>query len=120
MTPDRPKKIELQKWWSLQSWRIVDEHSIALDTGLMVRLLGVKVKKKEDVLRYLKGYVLGREVFLRFDDGAVSDGNTVEAYVYLKNKIFINAYLVKSGMVGVDTSKEFRYKRKFLQLEGSK
>jgi len=45
------------------------------------------------------------------------DKNTVEAYVYLKNKIFVNAYLIKSGMADADKLKDYKYKVKFMELE---
>jgi site-specific DNA-methyltransferase (adenine-specific) len=37
-------------------------------------------------------------------------------YLYLKNKTFINAHLVKNGLVEVDTEKEYLYKNKFIKL----
>ena len=77
---------------------ILDEQCILLDTGLKVKFLGVDVIKKEEALEYLKKYLLKKKVFLKFDNDVVQDEDTVEAYVYLKNKIFINAYLIKSGL----------------------
>jgi site-specific DNA-methyltransferase (adenine-specific) len=38
------------------------------------------------------------------------------AYLYLENKTFINAHLLKAGLVEVDEGMEFRYKNKFLGL----
>ena len=38
-------------------------------------------------------------------------------YLYLKNKTFINAHLIKSGLVKVDDSMEFKYKKKFLTYQ---
>jgi endonuclease YncB( thermonuclease family) len=83
----------------------------------MVKFLGVKVRKEDEALKYLKEYILRKEVFLCFDNGSVLDENMVEGYVYLKNKIFINAYLIKSGMAEADKSREYKYKRKFIELE---
>ena len=97
---------------------IVNEHTIKLNTGLLVKFLGVKVTKKEEVLKYLKEYILKKEVFLRFDNNAVVNEFTIEAYVYLKNKIFVNAYLIKSGMAEADKTKNYKFKSKFLELEG--
>lgn len=96
---------------------IIDEHTIKLNTGLLVKFLGVKITKKEDVLKYLEEFVLKKDVFLKFDNGFVLNENVVEAYVYLKNKIFVNAYLIKSGMAEADRSKNYKYKRKFIELE---
>jgi site-specific DNA-methyltransferase (adenine-specific) len=38
------------------------------------------------------------------------------AYLYLENKTFINAHLLKAGLVEVDESMEFRYKEKFKRM----
>ncbi len=35
---------------------------------------------------------------------------------YLENKTFINAHLIKSGLVQVDSKNDFKYKEKFLTL----
>jgi DNA modification methylase len=111
-----PKKFNFKNNKLYKVVDIIDEHTIKLNTGLLVKFLGVKVTKKDDVLRYLENYVLKKDVFLRFDNGAVLDENIVEAYVYLKNKIFVNAYLIKSGMASPDFSKDFKYKSKFIEL----
>lgn len=96
---------------------ILDERTIKLDTGLKVKLLGVEVRDRNRALEYLKNYVLRKDVFLRFDNGCEPGKDVVEAYVYLKNKIFINAYMIKSGLAIADREKEYRMKRKFIQLE---
>ncbi len=61
-----------------------------------------------------------KEVYLKLDNGSVLDENTVSAYVYLKNRIFVNAYLIKSGMAEADTTKDYKYKTKFIELEKEK
>lgn len=38
------------------------------------------------------------------------------AYLYLENKTFINAHLLKEGLVLVDNSVDFKYKQKFNNL----
>jgi len=96
---------------------IIDEYKIRLDTGLIVKFLGIKILKKEEVLRYLQEYILKKEIFLQFDNGAILNGDIVEAYVYLRNKIFVNAYLIKSGLAGADKSKNYKHKSRFIELE---
>lgn len=112
-----PKKFNFKDDRLYRVSDVVDEHTIRLNTGLLVRFLGVKVAKKEEVLRYLKKYILKKDVFLRFDNDSVLNENCVEAYVYLKNKIFVNAYLIKSGMAEADKSSNYKYKGKFIELE---
>ncbi len=112
-----PKKFNFKKDRLYKVIDIIDEQTIKLDTGLLVKFLGVKVINKEKALEYLHNRILKKEVYLKFDNGSVLDENTVSAYVYLKNKIFINAYLIKSGIAEADTTKDYKYKAKFIELE---
>jgi len=112
-----PKKFNFKNDRLYRVIDIIDEQTIKLNTGLFVKFLGVKIVKKEEALKYLKDCVLKKEVYLKFDNGSVQDKNTVDAYVYLKNKIFINAYLIKSGMAKADKTKNYKYKLKFFELE---
>jgi len=112
-----PKKFNFKKDRLYRVIDIIDEQTIKLDTGLLVKFLGVKVINKEKALEYLHNRILKKEVYLKFDNGSVLDKNTVSAYVYLKNKIFVNAYLIKSGIAEADTTKDYKYKAKFIELE---
>jgi DNA modification methylase len=95
-----PKKFNFRKETTYRVIEIVDEETIKLDTGLKVKFFGIKVNKKEKAIDYLKKYILGKEVFLKFNnkENQILDQDTILAYVYLKNKIFINKYLLKTGM----------------------
>jgi DNA modification methylase len=93
---------------------ILDENTILVNTGLKVRFLGVKAIKKEETLEYLHKYLAGKEIIIKLDENEVIEGDTVRAYVYLKNKIFINLYLLKSGLAVPDTSKAHRQMDKFV------
>ncbi len=93
-----PDKFNFRKERLYKVDDIVSEDTLKLNTGLKVKFLGVKVKNKDEVLDYLKKYILGKEVFLKMDGNGIVDKDTVMADVYLKNKIFINKYLIKTGM----------------------
>ncbi len=115
-----PKKLNLKHDRLYRVVDVVDEQTILLNTGLKVRFLGVRIIKKQEALRYLKNYILKKEIFLRFDnDSPVSTkkDTVVEAYVYLKNRIFVNAHLIKSGIATADRTKEHKYRTKFIELE---
>ena len=43
---------------------VLSENSIKLDTGLIVKLLGVKITKKDEAKQYLEKFVKGKKVFL--------------------------------------------------------
>lgn len=88
---------------------IIDDLTLRLSTGLKVKLLGVRTLKKDESISYLKKYVLGKEILLKIDEYKSVEGDTVWAYVYLKNKIFINAFMIRSGLASADDS--YPYKR---------
>ncbi len=98
---------------------ILSENELLLDTGLKVKLLGVKVpaEKKREALEYLKKYVKGKKVFLKFDNNVKPENkDSIYAYVYLKNKIFINRKMIQMRLAEVDNTKNFTYKRKFMEV----
>lgn len=111
-----PKKFNFKNDRLYRVVDIIDEQTIKLNTGLLVKFLGVKIVKKEKALEYLKNRILKKEVYLKFDNNTLVDENTVSAYVYLKNRIFVNAYLIKSTIAIPDLSKDFKLKNKFIQL----
>ncbi len=111
-----PKKFNFKGNRLYKVTEILNEDTLKLNTGLKVKLLGMKINKKEEAIQYLKKYVLGKNVFLKFENNKPLDNDTIMAYVYLRNKIFINRYLIKSGIAVPDLSSEFRFKNKFLAL----
>jgi len=92
---------------------IVNERTLELEGGRKVGLLGVKVPaaNRKMVLRYLEENLRSKKVIIK-DDGDPSEG-----YVYLKNKIFINAYLIKSCLGIVDKDRDFSMKARFLKMK---
>ncbi|MEO0075917.1 MAG: thermonuclease family protein, partial [candidate division WOR-3 bacterium] len=55
-------------------------------------------------------------VFLKYDNMKHDSKNNLLCYLYLENKTFINAHLIKNGLVQVDSDIDFKYKNKFLKL----
>jgi DNA modification methylase len=93
---------------------IIDEQSIELDNGPRVKFLGVRVDRRVEALEYLRSRILGKQVLLK--GNSRNDHETISAYVYLKNKIFINAYLIKSGMASPDLTVKHKLNQKFIKL----
>jgi site-specific DNA-methyltransferase (adenine-specific) len=82
---------------------IVSPEILILNNGLNVRLLGVKEKpeKSREAIRYLKEKTRGQKVFMKFDDVKYDEKNNLLCYLYLRNKTFLNAHLIKNGVVYV-------------------
>jgi modification methylase len=95
--------------------KIIDANTIEIDTGLNVRFLGVQINQKAKTMDYLRRRILGKNVLIK-DDQAMNN-NMVRAYVYLKNRIFVNSYLIKVGLGSPDLSIEHRLSDKFSRLQ---
>ncbi|MBM4284332.1 MAG: site-specific DNA-methyltransferase [Deltaproteobacteria bacterium] len=95
--------------------QIVDESTIRLESGRLVKFLGVIVQKKEEAMDYLTSSLLGKSVIIKHPDN-LDEHDRLSAYVYTKNKIFVNSYLIKSGLAAADISIPHKYARKFAAL----
>lgn len=97
---------------------VISPELVKLDNDLVVRLLGVKAKvlANGEGIRYLIEKTKGQKVFMKFDGRKHDDQNHLLCYLYLKNKTFINAHIIKDGIVDVDTSFPYKYREKFLKI----
>lgn len=97
---------------------VISPEKIRLSNDLMVRLIGVK----EDPLTngkataFLIEKTKGKRVFLKYDNIKYDSENYLLCYLYLENKTFINAHLIKNGLAQVDTGLDYKYKERFLTL----
>jgi hypothetical protein len=92
--------------------QIISADKIKLDNGQIVRFLGVKINKENETINYLKKYLMGRKIILK-EKIHSNKNNTISAYIYLKNKIFVNHYLIQSGLGLPDSESNHRFKKKF-------
>lgn len=95
---------------------IISSELLILHTGLKVRLIGVKERpeKNGEAIQFLRERTRGQKVFLRFDDIKYDEKNNLLCYLYLGNKTFLNAHLIKNGLADIDTTFDYKYKSKFL------
>jgi site-specific DNA-methyltransferase (adenine-specific) len=80
-------------------------------------LLGISEKKetREKAIAFLEEKTKGRQVFMKFDEQKHDKNDNLLCYLYLSNKTFLNAHLIKKGFVDIDTSMSYKYKAKFLK-----
>jgi len=109
-------KIEKIDFFTIKT--IIDPKTIRLSNDLVVKLLGIKInpEKSEDAKKYLLNKTNKQRVFLKFDSLKYDKENNLLCYLYLQNKTFINAHLIKSGLVNVADNYNYKYKQKFLEL----
>lgn len=97
---------------------IISPEKIKLNNNLTVKLIGIK----EDPMingratSFLADKTKGKKVFLKYDEIKYDSENNLLCYLYLENKTFINAHLLKNRLALVDKSTNFRYKEKFIAL----
>ena len=97
---------------------IISPERLRLSNDLMIKLIGIKEGPiiNGKATDFLNDKLKGKKVFLRYDNIKHDSENNLLCYLYLENKTFINAHLIKSGLVQVDSQIDFKYKDKFLNL----
>ncbi len=97
---------------------IISPELVKLNNDLVVRLIGVKEKESANgsAKQFLYDKTKGQKVFMKFDNQKYDDQNNLMCYLYLKNKTFINAHLIKEGLALPNTEIEFKYRNKFTKL----
>jgi modification methylase len=111
------KPVEREEYFTVKE--IISPTLVKLSDGQVVRLLGVKEKKVANgqAVEFLTQKTKGKKVYLRFDEQKLDGQKRPLCYLYLKNRTFLNAHLIKNGWADADTEAEFRYKEKFLKLQ---
>jgi site-specific DNA-methyltransferase (adenine-specific) len=100
---------------------IINPELILLHNDLTIRLIGIRQNPKLNgkAIEFLTEKLRGKKVFLKYDQIKHDQENNLMAYLYLENKTFINAHLLKEKLALVDNSIDFKYKTKFnLLLNG--
>ena len=107
---------EREEYFSVKT--ILSPNTVILNNGLTIRLLGIKEKPSVNgnATKFLIEKTKGRKVFLRYDAVKYDDNDVLLCYLYLDNKTFINAHMLKNGLAEVDYSFDFKYKNKFEKL----
>lgn len=113
---DKNSSTEREEMFSVK--QVVSPELISLSNGLTVRLIGIKQNPQINgkATEFLLSKFKGKKVFLRYDEIKYDSDNHLMVYMYLENKTFINAHLLKNGLALVDESIDYKFKPKFLSL----
>ncbi|UCF15615.1 MAG: thermonuclease family protein [Phycisphaerales bacterium] len=95
---------------------ILSPERLVLGDGLNVRLLGIKEKPEmsNQAIQFLRNKTRWQRVFMKFDVVKHDQDDNLLCYLYLQNKTFLNAHLIKRGLADVDITLDHRHKAKFL------
>ncbi len=98
--------------------QVVSPEKILLSNNLMIKLIGIRTKKEifDKAMKFLQSKLKNQRVFIKFDKSKYDSEDNLLCYLYLQNKTFINAHLIKAGLVDVDDRFDYKYKLKFLNL----
>ena len=102
---------------------VLSPELLVLGNGLRVRLLGIATVPKfaSEAIAYLETSTKGQKVFLKFDATKFDENDVLFGYVYLSNKTFLNAHLIKRGLVDADRKHIYKYKEKFInKIDGDR
>jgi modification methylase len=97
---------------------VISPELLRLNNDLTIKLIGIKEDPQANgkATSFLVEKTKGKRVFLKYDNVKHDKENNLLCYLYLENKTFINAHLIKNGLVQVDNELDFKYKDKFLTL----
>jgi DNA modification methylase len=96
--------------------QIVAPTLLQIEEQGLVALAGIQVlpEQEEEALRYLRRFLLGKRVFLRWESAFT---NPPAAYVYLSNRLFVNRKMIEMGLARAEESTSYKYKEKFLAAQ---
>jgi len=97
---------------------VISPDKILLNNNLTIKLIGIKEDKEinGNAIAFLIDKTKGKRVFLKFDKNKYDSENNLLCYLFLENKTFINAHLIKNGLAHVDIESDFKYKQKFISF----
>lgn len=113
---DRNSSTKREEYYSVKE--IISPELIKLNNDLIIRLIGVKEKKEANgkAIEFLQLKTKGQKVFLKYDETKHDENNHLMVYLYLKNKTFLNAHLIKNGLADVDLTFNYKNREKFMYL----
>ena len=111
---EKESEAEREEFFTVKE--ILSPEKVRLSNGLTVKLIGIKSEPftHDKAVGYLTEKIKGKRIFLKYDKLKHDEENVLLCYLYLENKTFVNAHLIKSGLVGIDGSYEYRYSERFM------
>ncbi len=95
--------------------KIFNAEKLELSNGSIIKLIGIKedTDNNNNAIDFIYQKTKGQKVFLKYDLQKHDKDDNLLVYLYLQNKTFINAHLVKERLVSVDNEMDFKYKKRF-------
>ncbi len=105
-----------EKYFSVK--KVTSPLELLLNDGTKIRLLGLREipGKKKAAMKFLGEKTRGKKVYMKFDTTRYDDKGNLLCYLYLSNRTFLNAQLVKKDLASVDLSTNHRHKSRLKKL----
>jgi DNA modification methylase len=107
---------EREEYFSVKE--IISPVLLRLDNDKVIRLAGIKERSsaRDQAIFFLRKKTKGQKVFFKIDEKQYDEERNILCYLYLKNKTFVNAHLLKQNLADVDLESNFKYKNKFIKI----
>lgn len=98
--------------------KVISPELVQLNNDMVVRLIGIKQDNAqcETAKEFLISKFKSRRVYIKHDTVKYDSENNLLVYLYLDNKTFVNAHLLKSKYADVDNTIPFSLSKKFNEL----
>ena len=113
---DKDSSTKREEFFTVKE--VISPEKVRLSNDITIKLIGIKEDPivNGDATKFLVDKTKGKRVFLKYDTVTHDSENNLLCYLYLENKTFINAHLIKNGLVQVDSDMDYKYKNKFFKL----
>lgn len=110
-------KVKKDDMFNIQE--IICPDKLLLSNGVTIRMLGVSPipEKTADAVSFIREKTKGRKVFLKYDEIKHDDEGNSLCYLYLANKTFINAHLIKAGFATADLKIQHKHLNRFINYQ---
>ena len=114
---DKDSKTTREELYTVKE--IISPEKIKLNNDLIIKLIGIKQSSQtiDKAISFLIEKTKGKKLFIKYDDVKHDSNNNLLCYLYLENKTFLNAHLLKNGLADVDINYNYKYKNKFLNFK---
>ncbi len=99
---------------------VISATELELDNGDTVKLIGLRPlkNKQKQALEYIRQLTAGKKVYVRQDSlQPTPDDGKKPVYLYLANRTFVNARLLREGLARAEREGSYAKKKKFLAVE---
>lgn len=106
-----------EEYWTVSE--VLSPVSVRLSNGIVLRLLGVTENPtlRDEAMCFLSEKTNRQKVFVIYDAEKYDSDGRLQGYLYLENRTFLNAHLLKRGLAFVDEAASFRHKTRFLNYQ---